>query len=81
MKKPKGKTEAERKEMQTTVRIDNIMVVKMHMLERNEKTFNGYINHLIKDDIMHKGSDYIIKKYFKEKQEVINEKNKAIQDS
>lgn len=57
--------EDERKEKQTTIRVTDLLVVKMHMLEQGEKTLNKYINELIKQDILRNGSEYIIKKYFK----------------
>lgn len=55
----------EHRENQTTIRLNNIFIVKMHMSEQGEKTLNKYINRLIHDDILHNGSEYVIQKYFK----------------
>ena len=55
----------EHRENQTTIRLSNIFIVKMHMSEQGEKTLNKYINRLIHDDILHNGSEYVIQKYFK----------------
>ena len=58
MKKEKSKT---------TVHIFKHNIVKIHILNCNEQTFNGYINRLIKEDITKNGTKDIINKYFKEK--------------
>jgi len=50
----------------TTLRIKKITIVKQHMLNLEEKTLNGYINKLIKQDILKNGDEYIITKYFKD---------------
>ena len=55
----------ENRENQTTIRLNNIFIVKMHMSEQGEKTLNKYINRLIHEDILHNGSEYVIQKYFK----------------
>jgi len=57
----------ENRENQTTIRLKNIFIVKMHMSEQGEKTLNKYINRLIHDDILRNGSEYVTQKYFKER--------------
>ena len=54
----------ENRENQTTIRLKKIFIVKMHMLEQEEKTLNKYINRLIKEDIIKNGEEHVIKKYF-----------------
>lgn len=55
----------EHKKNQTTIRLNKIFIVKMHMLEQEEKTLSKYINRLIHDDILRNGSEYVTQKYFK----------------
>jgi len=55
----------EHRKNQTTIRLNKIFIVKMHMLEQGEKTINKYINRLIHDDILRNGSEYVTQKYFK----------------
>jgi hypothetical protein len=58
--------EAEQKRKQTTVRLEQLTTVKMHMLNMGYKTLNTYVNELIRRDILRNADEYIIRKYFKE---------------
>ena len=62
-----SKAEEKSKKKQTTVRIENLKVVRIHQLNMEYKTLNKYINDLIRKDILRKGDEYTITKYFKEK--------------
>ena len=59
-------SDKEASQNRTSIRLDKIFIVKMYMSEIEEKTLNKYINRLIREDILHNGSEYIIQKYFKE---------------
>ena len=76
-KKKSSENVAIHKLPKTTIRLEKLNIIKLHAMENNE-SLNNYISRIIKEDILHHGSEYIIKKYFKEQPEVNHEKNKTI---
>ena len=61
-----SESEKKQKRKQTTIRIERLNIVKMHVLNMGGKTLNKYINDLIRQDILQNGDEYIVRKYFKE---------------